>query len=113
MTHYYKNMDLFAVRLANAVIRWRWLVLMAMVALALGIGSGARHLEFASNSGNTSVAPELPVNDAYMKGFFSARYSETTSYDPNSPENYWARALGMNQGGTMTSNVSMFMNKYP
>ena len=49
MTHYYKNMDLFAVRLANAVIRWRWLVLMAMVALALGIGSGARHLEFASN----------------------------------------------------------------
>jgi predicted RND superfamily exporter protein len=49
MTHYFKHMDRFAVRLARSVIRWRWLVLMTMVALALGIGSGARHLEFASN----------------------------------------------------------------
>ena len=49
MTHYFKHMDRFAVRLAHSVIRWRWLVLMTMVALALGIGSGARHLEFASN----------------------------------------------------------------
>jgi hypothetical protein len=48
-----------------------------------------------------------------MKGFFSARYNETTNYDPNSLENQWARALGMNQQGTMTSKVSMFMNKYP
>ena len=49
MTHYYKNVDRFAVHMANAVIRWRWGVLIAMVALAFGIGSGARHLEFASN----------------------------------------------------------------
>ena len=49
MTHYFKHMDRFAVRLANAVIRWRWLVLLVMVAMALGVGSGARYLEFASN----------------------------------------------------------------
>ena len=49
MTHYFKHMDRFAVRLANAVIRWRWLVLLLMVAMALGVGSGARYLEFASN----------------------------------------------------------------
>ena len=70
-------------------------------------------LEFASTSGNIGQAPEIPVNSAYMKGFFSARYNETTSYDPNSAQNQWARALGINQQGTMSSKVSMFMNKYP
>jgi hypothetical protein len=70
-------------------------------------------LEFESVEGNAGQAPEIPVNQAYMKGFFSARYSETTSYDPNSPQNQWSRALGMNQQGTMSSDVSMFMNKYP
>jgi len=66
-------------------------------------------LEFESNSGNMGEAPEIGVNQAYMKGFFSARYNETTNYDPNSIENQWARALGMNQQGTMNSKVSMFM----
>lgn len=70
-------------------------------------------LEFESATGNVGQAPEIPVNQAYMKGFFSARYKETTSYDPNSSQNQWARALGMNQQGTMSSSVSMFMNKYP
>lgn len=70
-------------------------------------------LEFASVTGNIGTAPEIPVDGAYMKGFFGARYNETTNYDPNSAQNQWARALGMNQQGTMTSKVSMFMNKYP
>ncbi len=70
-------------------------------------------LEFASVSNNKSEAPPLAVNQAYLKGFFNARYSETTNYDPNSEQNQWARALGMNQQGTMKSKVSMFMNKYP
>ena len=70
-------------------------------------------LEFESVSNNKSVAPPLSVNQAYLKGFFKASYSETTNYDPNSSENQWARALGMNQQGTMSSKVSMFMNKYP
>jgi len=70
-------------------------------------------LEFASVSNNKNEAPPLAVNQAYLKGFFNARYSETTNYDPNSAQNQWARALGMNQQGTMKSKVSMFMNKYP
>ncbi|MBK8610042.1 MAG: hypothetical protein IPL84_08850 [Chitinophagaceae bacterium] len=70
-------------------------------------------LEFASNKGNIGKAPIIPVYQPYLRGFYSARYSETTSYDPNSGSNQWARALGMNQQGSMTSKVSMFMNKYP
>lgn len=70
-------------------------------------------LEFASVNGNDGTAPEIPVNQAYLKGFYSARYKETTSYDPNSTQNQWARALGMNQQGTMSSSATMFMNKYP
>ncbi|MBN1252044.1 MAG: DUF1565 domain-containing protein [Bacteroidales bacterium] len=70
-------------------------------------------LEFASVTGNQGVAPNIPVNQDYLKGFFNARYNEVTSYDPNSAQNQWSRALGMNQQGTMKSKVSMFMNKYP
>ncbi|MBK8608439.1 MAG: hypothetical protein IPL84_00340 [Chitinophagaceae bacterium] len=70
-------------------------------------------LEFASNKGNIGKAPIIPVYQPYLRGFYSARYAETTSYDPNSGSNQWARALGMNQQGSMTSKVSMFMNKYP
>lgn len=70
-------------------------------------------LEFESVSNNSSGAPELKVNQAYLKGFYSARYNENVNFDPNSMENQWARALGMNQQGKIDSNVSMFMNKYP
>jgi hypothetical protein len=49
-------------------------------------------LEFESVSGNFGEAPEIGVNQAYMKGFFSARYKETTNYDPNSIENQWTGA---------------------
>ena len=70
-------------------------------------------LEFGSASGNVGIAPEISVNKAYLKGFYSARYKETTNYDPNSSQNQWARVLGMNQQGTMNSSATMFMNKYP
>lgn len=70
-------------------------------------------LEFESVSGNDGTAPAIPVNQAYLKGFFSARYKEITNYNPNSAQNQWAKALGMNQQGTMTSSATMFMNKYP
>ncbi len=70
-------------------------------------------LEFESVSGNKGEAPDINVNKAYLKGFYSARYNETTNYDPNSAVNQWSRALGLNQQGTMTSNATMFMNKYP
>ncbi len=70
-------------------------------------------LEFESVSNNKGEAPDILVNKAYLKGFFSARYKETTNYNPNSAQSQWARALGMNQQGTMTSSATMFMNKYP
>lgn len=70
-------------------------------------------LEFASVKGNIGEAPDLAVNKAYLKGFYGARYSEKTNFDANSAENQWARALGMNQSGTISSSVSMYMNKYP
>ena len=70
-------------------------------------------LEFESVTGNQGVAPNILVNQAYLLGFYSARYDEVTNYDPNSSQNQWARALGLNQQGTMRSKVSMFMNKYP
>ena len=70
-------------------------------------------LEFASVSGNKSEAIALPVNKAYLNAFISASYSEDTNWDPNSTQNQWARAMGMNQQGTMSSSASMFMNKYP
>ena len=70
-------------------------------------------LEFESVNNNKNEALPLVVNEAYLKGFFATRYSETTNYDSNSVQNQWARVLGMNQQGTMSSKVSMFMNKYP
>lgn len=70
-------------------------------------------LEFASVSGNNSETVKLPVNNIYLTAFINASYSEVTNWDPNSQQNQWAKALGMNQQGTMSSSASMFMNKYP
>jgi hypothetical protein len=71
-------------------------------------------LEFASAEGNVNKIPEgLKVNKAYLEGYLSARYSEQTDLDRNSPANMWRSMMGMNLQGTMTSEVSMFCNKYP
>ena len=70
-------------------------------------------LEFDSVTGNQGVAPNIMVNQAYLLGFYNARYDEVLNYDPNSSVNQWSRALGMNQQGKMKSKVTMFMNKYP
>jgi len=69
-------------------------------------------LEFASVQGNSGTAPQISVNQAYLKGFYAATYSEKTSYDPNTSENQWAKALGMTQPIKISS-ASMHMNKYP
>lgn len=53
------------------------------------------------------------INKAYLEGFLNATYKEKTDYDPNSPANEFRRAMGMNQTGKITSDVSMFANKYP
>lgn len=71
-------------------------------------------LEFASAKGNKNEIPNgLKVNKAYLEGYLSARYSEQTDLDRNSPANQWRSAMGMNLQGTMKSEASMFMNRYP
>ena len=53
------------------------------------------------------------INQAYLKGFLGATYSEKLSYDPNSSNNTFRQAMGMNMTGTMQSKVTMFANHYP
>lgn len=71
----------------------------------------------AESSGNTSLTdPALfkgKIDEAYLNGFLSVSYKETTSYNPNSAANTFRSAMGMNMTGTMTSSVSMYFNRYP
>lgn len=53
------------------------------------------------------------INEAYLNGFINASYKETLNSNPNSPENQFRQAMGMNQTGTMTSSATMFANRYP
>ncbi len=71
-------------------------------------------LELASVSGNINEIPAgLQINQAYLEGYLNARYSEELDFDRNSPANQWRAMHGMNLQGTMTSEVTMFANKYP
>jgi hypothetical protein len=71
-------------------------------------------LEFASATGNKNEIPQgLKINKAYLDGYLNARYSEQTDLDRNSPANQWRSMMGMNLQGTMSSQVTMFCNKYP
>lgn len=53
------------------------------------------------------------INEAYLNGFINVSYKESLSSNPNSPENQFRQAMGMNQTGTMTSSATMFANRYP
>jgi hypothetical protein len=71
-------------------------------------------LEFASVSGNKAEIPKtIKVNKIYLEAFLGASYTEQLDYDPNSPANVWREVMGLNKQGKMTSQVSMFMNRYP
>lgn len=71
-------------------------------------------LELASNARNRNEIPKgLAVDKAYLEGFLTARYSEQTDLDRSSPANQWRSILGLNLQGTMTSQVSMYGNRYP
>jgi hypothetical protein len=67
-------------------------------------------------SGNKTVSDASifkgKIDEAYLKGFINASYSESTNYDPNSAVNTFRQAFGMNMTGTMTSTSSMFANRY-
>jgi hypothetical protein len=70
-------------------------------------------LGLASASGNREEALKLPLDQAYLEGFLSASYSEQADFDPNSPANQWREAMGLNKQGKLTTQVSMFGNRYP
>ncbi len=71
-------------------------------------------LPFASARGNKQDIPEgLPINRQYLEGFLSASYTEEIDFDPNSTANQLRAAVGMNKQGSITSSVTMFMNRYP
>ena len=53
------------------------------------------------------------INKNYLKNFLNVSYTEKTDYNPNSPANQFRSALGMNQVGTIQTNVSMYANHYP
>jgi len=71
-------------------------------------------LTIASAKGNRSEIPKgLTLNKAYLEAFLAARYSETVDFNPDSPANLWREVMGMNKQGKITSQASMFMNRYP
>jgi len=70
-------------------------------------------LELASATGNNGQAPKLPVDQAYLAGFLSARYSEKADFDRNSPANQLRAVFGLNLQGKLTTKVSMYANRYP
>lgn len=53
------------------------------------------------------------IDSAYLKGFLSQEGSSASSFNPNSSENIFRSALGMNQRGTSSYSVSMYANGYP
>ncbi|MBN2694697.1 right-handed parallel beta-helix repeat-containing protein [bacterium] len=71
-------------------------------------------LEFASVKNNkTEIPKNYPINKTFLESFLAARYSETVDFDENSSANQWRSAMGLNKQGKISSNVSMFMNRYP
>lgn len=52
------------------------------------------------------------VDPAYLKGFLSMDGTASFDHNPNSAENQFRNALGMNMRGTSSYTVSMYMNRY-
>lgn len=74
-------------------------------------------VEQISAKGNKSLAdPKIfngKIDKAYLEGFINLSYKEETNVDYNSSANTFRQAMGMNMTGTMTSEGSMFANRYP
>jgi len=71
-------------------------------------------LEFASVKNNkTEIPKDYPLNKTFLEAFLTVRYSESVDFDENSSANQWRSAMGLNKQGKISSNVSMFMNRYP
>ncbi len=71
-------------------------------------------LGLASCRGNSDkVDFKLPLNKTYLENFLNARYSETTDFNPDSPANVLREVMGLPKQGKLTTQVSMFANRYP
>ena len=53
------------------------------------------------------------IDQAYLKAFLSIENSSSLTHNPNSSENLFRSAMGMNQRGTESNFVSMYGNAYP
>lgn len=70
-------------------------------------------LGLASAVGNEQKFLKLPVDQAYLAGFLSAVYTEQADLDMNSPANQLRGIFGLPLRGELTTEVSMFGNRYP
>ncbi|MGI6572438.1 MAG: DUF1565 domain-containing protein [Fermentimonas sp.] len=55
----------------------------------------------------------MAVDAAYLKAFLNMEGSSVSTYNPNSSENIFRSALGMNTRGVESNYVSMYANAYP
>jgi hypothetical protein len=60
-----------------------------------------------------AAALKSVLNLPYLDGFLAASYKESKEYDENSAANTFRAAMGMNKQGKISSDVSMFGNRYP
>lgn len=78
------------------------------------IGDMNSDLGLASCRGNTDrIHFKLPMNKIYVENFLNARYSETADFNPDSPANVLREIVGLPKQGKLTTQVSMFANRYP
>jgi hypothetical protein len=78
------------------------------------IGDMNADLGLASCKGNTDkLNSKLPLNKVYLENFLNARYSETADFNPDSPANVLREIVGLPKQGKLSTQVSMFANRYP
>lgn len=73
--------------------------------------------QLAGTKGNKSLTdPKVfdgKIDKAYLEGFINLEYKESYNADYNSSANTFRQAMGLNMTGTMTSEGTMFANRYP
>jgi len=78
------------------------------------IGDMNADLGLASCRGNSDkLNAKLPLHKVYLESFLSARYSETADFNPDSPANVLREVMGLPKQGKLSTQVSMFANRYP
>ena len=70
-------------------------------------------LGLASTKDNKEQFLKLPIDHPYLEGFLNATYTEQADVNPDSPANLWRAAMNINILATLTTDVSMFANRYP